>query len=268
MATALTWLSPVILAVGLANGFLAIYNLSNLQSEPASPYIYTSIHQSYIYSLVSAYPLHPHMLISTSVDGYLRLTDLRTPDTDFVLCQRARLGSAALIFAPALHSVIAPGENDKTIRLLPLRRFYSSNSIAKVGAQVLSMAMGNTHTSLLIGSADGIVTATNPMRKVVAPKKPALQLAWFKYEWIKKEQGLKRNGISRFIEGFKAEEAHAKDLHRGKGGKIGFETIFEEETGITALTWNPNVHVGAWAAAGTGSGLVRVEDLALDQAGE
>ena len=55
----------------------------------------------------------------------------------------------------------------------------------------------------------------------------------------------------------------------GKGSeapstKAGYTTVFEEQAGVTAICWNPNVHVGAWAAAGLGSGLVRVEDLALD----
>ena len=47
--------------------------------------------------------------------------------------------------------------------------------------------------------------------------------------------------------------------------RAGYTTVFEEQAGVTAVCWNPNVHVGGWAAAGLGSGLVRVEDLAADR---
>ncbi len=42
-----------------------------------------------------------------------------------------------------------------------------------------------------------------------------------------------------------------------------FATVYEEASAVTALAWNPNLHVGGWAAAGMGSGLVRIEDLAI-----
>lgn len=42
-----------------------------------------------------------------------------------------------------------------------------------------------------------------------------------------------------------------------------FSTIYEEQTAITAVAWNPNLPCGGWAAAGMGSGLVRVKGLAL-----
>ena len=293
----MTWLSPTTLAVGLANGFLSVYDL--LQSVLPSyapklpsctftmpaPHIYVPIHQSYIYNITSAYPVHPHLIISSSIDGYLRLTDLRNPSTDFVLSQRSRLAPLTHVYFPILQSAIAPEDGEKVVRLLALRRFFSTTAAAKVTAQVLSLAAGTAHASILMGSADGIVTAVNPIRKVVTPKKPVVQLAWFRHDWVRAESKPsstmdaanhdqhgserdprdQRKGISRFTEGFKVEESQMKDPDKtGKRGpNMIYETIYEEETGITALAWNPNIHVGAWAAAGTGCGLVRVEDLAI-----
>ncbi|KAF2661181.1 hypothetical protein K491DRAFT_754107 [Lophiostoma macrostomum CBS 122681] len=40
-------------------------------------------------------------------------------------------------------------------------------------------------------------------------------------------------------------------------------TIYEEPTAITAVAWNPNLKFGTWAVAGTGSGILRVEDLGV-----
>lgn len=41
------------------------------------------------------------------------------------------------------------------------------------------------------------------------------------------------------------------------------ETNYEERSAITALDWNPNPNCGTLAAAGTGTGLLRVEDLGV-----
>ncbi|KAJ4378143.1 hypothetical protein N0V83_000976 [Neocucurbitaria cava] len=40
-------------------------------------------------------------------------------------------------------------------------------------------------------------------------------------------------------------------------------TVFEEQSAITALAWNPNLKYGTWAVAGMGSGLLRVEDIGV-----
>ena len=46
-------------------------------------------------------------------------------------------------------------------------------------------------------------------------------------------------------------------------GALNFLTIYEEEQAITCLAWCPAVECGGWAAAGMGSGLLRVEDIAI-----
>ena len=38
-------------------------------------------------------------------------------------------------------------------------------------------------------------------------------------------------------------------------------TIFEENSAITKVAWNPNLKFGTWAVAGTYGGYLRVEDL-------
>lgn len=69
-----------------------------------------------------------------------------------------------------------------------------------------------------------------------------------------------RRGISRILESFHAEEIF---LDPGRRGPNAYSTIFEEETGVTALAWNPNLSCGSWLAVGCGSGLLRVQDLGI-----
>lgn len=49
---------------------------------------------------------------------------------------------------------------------------------------------------------------------------------------------------------------------KGKEGVV-ISTVREEEEGVTQIEWNPNLACGGWVAVGWGSGLVRVQDLAL-----
>ena len=84
--------------------------------------------------------------------------------------------------------------------------------------------------------------------------------------------GGKRIGTSRITESYKIKKADIDTNAakrsiitgtRGSGRGGTMTTIFEEETGVTAVSWNPNLHCGGWLAVGWGSGLVRVEDVAI-----
>ena len=283
ICTCLTWLSATDLAAGCANGFVAIWDIADLiissvnqrpgnmasRSEDASkqssylttyPYFYQSLHQSYILTMTCAYPDHSHFLASSSMDGYLRLTDLRTPSTDFVFSSRARHGATNLEYHQALQSFIAPDENDY-IRALPIRHFYSILGFVRTDAAVLSMSTGKCHTCVLVGAADGSVIATNPLPRVLKRKCLQHKQKWFQHEWTRKGEGM-----SRITEGYKVETINLFKGDRGDkmvNDGIVHSTIYEEEMGITQVAWNPNLHCGGWAAAGMGSGLIRVEDITI-----
>ena len=79
--------------------------------------------------------------------------------------------------------------------------------------------------------------------------------------------------ISRITEGYKTEspvlappkpglgtenETKSKDVIHAL-----YSTIYDEETAVRQVAWNPNEGWGGWAASGTGSGLLRIEDLAI-----
>lgn len=192
-------------------------------------------------------------------------------------------------YHPFVQAFLASEEND-FLRALPVRRLFSVTTFARAEGHVLDLRAGKVHASVLVGAADGSAMVTNPMRKVFNPKAPQSQLVWFKHEWVHKpkpstatngvdnglnESGdenandiwqLPRPGISRITEGFKVDSMSF--IRGGKGqGKLQevapFSTIYEEESAVTKVCWNPNLHCGGWAAAGMGTGLVRVEDLAM-----
>ncbi|EOA82726.1 hypothetical protein ACJQWK_04457 [Exserohilum turcicum] len=73
--------------------------------------------------------------------------------------------------------------------------------------------------------------------------------------------------LVRISEGYKAVQqgiAHSAVSKRNGNPEIGRSiSIFEENSAVTALAWNPNLRYGAWAVAGLGSGLLRVEDVGI-----
>lgn len=149
-----------------------------------------------------------------------------------------------------------------------LRCFYSSVACAKLGSAPGPgsgvVDVGKCHSSVAVGGADGSVIVTNPMRKALGKKDAGWQQVVFKHEWVRRVGQGPRHGMSRITEGYKGEKVDFgvkyRETHRGT---VNESTIYEEETAVTTLGWNPNSVCGGWLAVGWGSGLVRVQDMAV-----
>ncbi|KAJ9649558.1 hypothetical protein H2201_007166 [Coniosporium apollinis] len=345
--TCVTWLSTKSIAAGCANGFVAVFDISKTltthspsTSSNPRPSLYQCFHQAYILSLVSAHPSRPYFLATSSMDGYLRLTDLRAPNLDYVYSQRSRVGSLPIAWHEVSQSVLVADELYK-VQCVLLRRFYTNVAVARFSAQPLSIATSPVHPFALVACADGTVTATNPFRRAIDNKVTVFQQKWFGHEWRRGIKANERadsraeshqdtatsqqngdqasehatevdqppqptpeptqdahpphdlspdvaaphvtqpgrspagtqvpksvleNPLIRITDGFKIEQPGLihpdNQFHNVADGSV-YSTIFEEETAVTQVCWNPNLHCGGWAAAGMGSGLLRVEDLAL-----
>lgn len=87
---------------------------------------------------------------------------------------------------------------------------------------------------------------------------------WFLHEWAAGKDEQTPN-TSRFTDDLEVENLSL--VRNVEGGKVvnGIMTItiYDEQQHVIATNWNPNQHCAGWAAAGLGSGLVRVEDLAM-----
>ena len=194
---------------------------------------------------------------------------------------------------------IVHAEENFTVRGASIRRPFSSTSLGRGQSTATALAASKCHPILLIGSAGGDVVASNPTDRMLAPKRHLWQQTWFNHEWRRSvaqhdanadaphdesddtgdaamedndsprtsQHDTSAQGLTRIVEGFKAERAllnwdQDHDLANTHDG-VQFATTYEEQTAITALAWNPNPHVGGWAAAGMGDGLLRVEDIAI-----
>ncbi|KAJ0424134.1 hypothetical protein BJY00DRAFT_277128 [Aspergillus carlsbadensis] len=272
VCTCVTWLSSSDIAVGCANGFVAVWNIAppSVQTQTDSaksplPYFYHPIHSTYVLNISSAYPTYPHLVATTSMDGETRLTSLADNERDVVDAMRMRVGSPHLTYSPWLQSFISSDEND-FVRLLTIRRFFTTMAAARLPSTVSALASSSFwHPSVLIGCTGGSVLATNPLRRVLHSKEKQWQQTWFSHTWVRGE-GVRGSGASRFYDGFRAESISLLRNMMGDRKLINGTmviTIHEEETHVTALSWNPNQSCAGWASAGLGCGLLRIEDLAM-----
>lgn len=103
------------------------------------------------------------------------------------------------------------------------------------------------------------------MRKALGRKAAGWQQVVFKHEWVRRPGQGGRQGMSRITEGYKGEKVDLGVKYMGKSKEsVAVSTIYEEETAVTALGWNPNNSgCGGWLAVGWGSGMVRIQDMAV-----
>ncbi|EEP82504.1 predicted protein [Uncinocarpus reesii 1704] len=268
LCTCLAWLSPSDLAVGCANGFIAVWSLPASCARPQSspiPYIYTPIYNTYILNIHSAYPTYPYLLASSCIDGQSKLSSLADPQVDTAEALRTRMGTPNLSYSPFFQTFVTTDEADY-VRMHPVRRFFAPVLTLRSTSNVTSVApCSPCHPTILVGSAGGVAMASNPLQRLLNSKNKHFQQTWFSHEWVhrKNDGNGERIGVSRFYEGFKAEIPNL--LRSAPQGKISSNvmTIYEEETAVTVLAFNPNESCAGWTCAGLGCGLLRVEDLTL-----
>ncbi|KAF8468964.1 hypothetical protein BDZ91DRAFT_792740 [Kalaharituber pfeilii] len=262
LCTCLAWLSTHEIAAGCSNGFAAVWDIRHTiapenKNIVIPPHHYLPLHQTYILDIQSCFPSYPNTIVTSSMDGHCRLTSLFDPQADTILTGRSRLSSNSVAWVDCIHTVLA-SEEGTWVKMYPLRRFWSSTSVARQsqGGVILSLGASKCHPFVLAGGGEGEVIVFNPLRKTFHGKIKVYQQTWFQIEYSPKSD------MYRIMEGFRMEKISFKSETKGSKGD-GHSTVFEERGGITKVGWNQNPEFGGWAAAGTAGGLVRVEDLAI-----
>ncbi|KAJ5104066.1 hypothetical protein N7532_004595 [Penicillium argentinense] len=268
LCSCVTWLSPSDIAVGCSDGYVAIWSILPTPSPDPLPFFYQVIHPTWVLSIASAYPAHPHLISTIAMDGETKLWSMIDPWSENSSTVRVRVAVSHISYSPVLQAFYSFDENN-FMRMMPIRRFFASTSIGKLSSGVASLAPCSPwHPSILVGGTGGGVMATNPFRKLLYSKEQQWQHYWFTHEWAPGPSP-ESSGASRFFDGYIAESqvlaknlpasASASKQHTGPS----ITTIHEEGTHVTALGWNPNRPCAAWASAAMGCGLLRVEDLAI-----
>ncbi len=220
-----TWLSWTWLAVGCANGFVAIWDLPasiSSSSENPRPVVYTPISSSYILSISSCYPSRPHHLLATSLAGFTTITDISRAGQSLcsaastVHSTRIRVAHRPMAWCDHLQLALLT-EDSYILKGIPFRRPFSNFGLARAKSNITSLASSSCHPFLLFGSANGEVVSTNPIKRTLDNKPQPFQWTWFGHEWRRSTPeeaangncggGVGANGLSRILEGFKLEHS-------------------------------------------------------------
>ncbi|EPS38756.1 hypothetical protein H072_7497 [Dactylellina haptotyla CBS 200.50] len=257
--TVFTWINHHTLAFGCANGSVALYDLNTIvPGKEHLPKSYYSIAASYISSICSLAPSFPHLIATYSMDGSFNIHDIREPGTSNTLVHRSRTVamSPPIAWSEMAQSLCYP-EDLSGVLCMGIRKAKKSGGFLctnNPGDTIASSTGGGNglHPFLLNGGRDGKVRIVNLIRKYFYSKCQAMQQVWFQLEYAASSE------MYRMLDGFKPEMV----VHRNRVS-VGLP-FYPYQTNITKVCWNNNRGYGTWAAAGTGCGIVRVEDVSLD----
>ncbi|KAL9048390.1 MAG: hypothetical protein Q9162_007754 [Coniocarpon cinnabarinum] len=193
ICTCVAWVSATLIAAGCANGYIAIWDLEShfsMPSPPSNPVpeFYHQCHHTYITELATSYPSYPHFLISTSMDGYTRVTDMRDPVSNAASAQRTRNPLIGLGWMDHCLSFLTC-DDMTSVKAAHVRYVEHFSRVLRAGASITCLALSPAHTCILVGCADGTVTVTNAMRSLYGGRDDQLyQQVWFKHEWRRPRQ--------------------------------------------------------------------------------
>lgn len=191
--TCVHWLSSTSLAVGTAAGTLAVWTLTRPNTFPPlttiqaiqynpQPWFYRHVADTYILTLTSGYPSRPTYLSISTADGFGKLIDLRSPIPDTANTSRGRIFSTAQAWHEHTQSFLMSDEA-YLLRGNTIRRYYSNIYSMRLDSHITCCATSPVHPGTLIGGADGMVAAGNPVGRVLYAKETPWQQIWFVHEW-------------------------------------------------------------------------------------
>ena len=215
-----------------------------------------------------------------------------------VRASRSRVGRSVLVWHEFAQVVLTVDDNF-TLIAFPIRRFFRQISFTRYKSSVACLAHSPVHPFVMAGCVGGEAISNNPLRRAYENKVPIWNQTWFTHEWresstkestavgasdseqvmvntsiesgedhvtsTESRAGPAPQEISRVLEGFKCKEIklfNTEDAFTHRENGAVYSTVYDLKTSIKSMSWNPNLHVGGWIAAGIANGLVRVEDVA------
>lgn len=286
----LYWLSASSLVVATAAGTVAIWSLTRPDTfaTTAKPWFYRQLADTYILTIASGWPSQPHLLSISIADGFARLFDLRTPNADTTASVRGRTLCISQAWHEQTQTFVMPDEH-YILKHTSVRRYYHNIYSMRLESSITRVATSPVHPTVLAAGAEGNIEASVPIGRITNYKIIPWQQKWFVHEWRKPVAQLAvkpvvtrdinntptqtvppeilANPLSRITEGYKALQPgiqHSVMSKKPNNPEINKGiTIYEANSAITALGWNPNLAYGTWAAAGMADGLLRVEDIGV-----
>ena len=241
------WLSPTRIAASCLNGMFVVWDLT---ISSANPFSVGMPHCSYVNNIVGCGPTAPHIILTTSWDCDVKLTNIQHPTRDYLTANRERMNAYAATWCDFLNGVVV-NEDLSGVRLVALRGGHSS-SLASMMGTVTALDSIPSHPFIAIGDSSGALTIVNACRKVWWKKHTQ-----YRRQIYQLDLALKDNHY-RFVENFQIEELTGK-----KDARNSIAThMYPPEIGIRATAWNQNEGYEGLLAS-CSSKFVRIDDVTI-----
>ncbi|OAA35283.1 WD40 repeat-like-containing domain protein [Metarhizium rileyi] len=301
-ATCFAWAAFNRLVVGYSDGSTALWSL-----YPKCLLARHATHHSLVVDIATGSPSHPFLVASTPVGGTTKLVDMSCPASESTEVQTNAVSWQPNMLAYSDHVQgffsVYPSANalNTMVGFMHQRHFPIVRRIFIGESYNSCLAAGKAHPFLLIGTTDGSLWCMNPQVELFNSRRGLTdRLRLFQHEHRPRElypdePAAPARGACRIVHGFaiekgrspkgevkaqqgkKAKRVKKTDLDTGEGNEDDDEAgglmdptrgiVYEPLSRVTVVEWNPNEGFGCWAAAAMASGLVRVMDLGLDNAG-
>ncbi|KAI0306286.1 hypothetical protein B0F90DRAFT_1688642 [Multifurca ochricompacta] len=253
----LDWGNSELIAAGLANGVIVVYNIGRALQSPSEPILpmgYFCVHQSAIRALtwVRVPDMHgkgPTVIASGGYDGLQCLTDIR--ELGGHVFNRTRDAINSITYSPYLSAVVTI-DHENTIKSYSVSpsTLGRGHALMDPGGPVWSLSASDYHPQLAVGAADGICYTTNGLR---ATRRggfvPSLVHRVYQLDYSRTE------GRFRMLDRLKPREMAERP--EGGGG------AWDASVGVQRVAWHSGAGLAAAGllASATGSGLCRVDFL-------
>ncbi|KAH9079690.1 hypothetical protein EDB83DRAFT_2514204 [Lactarius deliciosus] len=167
----LDWGNSELIAAGLANGAIVVYNIGRAMRSPSEPILpmgYFCVHQSAVRALtwVRVPDRHgngPTVIASGGYDGLQCLTDIR--DLGGYVFNRTRDAINSIAFSPYLSAVVTI-DHENTIKSYSVSpsTLGRGHALMDPSGPVWDVSASDYHPQLAVGSADGSCYTTNGLR--------------------------------------------------------------------------------------------------------
>lgn len=249
-ASCACWRNTSSIIVGCNTGFIAEYCLTT--TNPTTPSYVVHVHNSAVARVCSGYPHLADRVLTSGVDGYLLMHDVRDLRPKEQSGTRLRLYAPCICFAPLADSFIAIQDFDTT-RLVSARDPSSDSSASTLTRHetctVTSCAASAGHPLVLSGAQDGSVHITNALRRTMVTSRKSRETHIDCAIW--RLECSDRLGRFRYV-----DLLEAGPLKSTKANS--YMPVFPAPVAITSCVWQPT---GTWFAAGSAGGLVRFDNV-------
>ncbi|KAI0263392.1 hypothetical protein BC834DRAFT_827534 [Gloeopeniophorella convolvens] len=260
----LDWANSEVVAIGLANGAIAVYNIARALSAPSElltvlmiailPTHYFCVHQSALRALAwvripDRNGNGPTVIASGGYDGLQCLTDIR--DVGGHVFNRTRDAISAIAYSPFLSAAVTIDHENviKSYSVAP-STLGRGHALMDPGGPVWSISASDYHPQLAVGSADGTCCTTNGLRSTRrGGYVPFLVHRVYQLDYSRNA------GRFRMLDRLKPREM----LERPEGGGGAWDV----SVGVQRVAWHSGAGLAAAGllASATGSGLCRVDFL-------